>query len=117
MLITQLLNDGKRLIGRQIRAAHEVGLCEALIAAEVCDEKGALFGVAGPQFLNVLKRLQMPAANLLGDRLQHLPASDRQGRRRAPQDERLAPRRRRRLLKEDLRQSPAARLDDIAVEE
>ena len=74
-------------------------------------------GVAGPELLDALQHFEVPAADLLGDRLQHLAAAERLRRRRAADDERLAPGRRRRLFEEHLGQAPLARLDGVAVEQ
>ena len=51
----------------------------------------------------------MTAADLAGDRLQHLAAAQRVRRRRFADHERLAPRRGRRLVEEQLSQPPLPR--------
>ena len=115
--LLQLGDQLRRLVGADVGAAHQVGLREAAEAAEPGDRQGALLGVAGPEPLDALEHLEMPAANLLGDRLQHLAAAERLRRRRAADDERLAPGGRRRLFEEELRQAPLARLDGVAIEQ
>ena len=65
----------------------------------------------------MVQHLQVPAADLLGDRLEHLTAAQRLRRRAAADDIRLAPGRRGGFFEEELRDAPAARIDRIAIEQ
>ena len=85
--------------------------------AEPGDRQRPLLGITCPEALDALQHLDVPAAHLAGDRLQHLAAAQRVGGRGAADDERLPPHRRRRLFQEHLRQRPAARVNRVAVEQ
>src|SRR5205823_3321822 len=75
----QLAGPGRSHIG----AADQVGLAEAAEAAEPGDGEDALFLGAAPETLDPLEDLEVPPANLAGDRLQHLAAAQRLRRRRS----------------------------------
>src|SRR5581483_8764231 len=72
---------------------------------------------AGPERFNTLQQFKVPAADLAGDWLENLPASEGVGRRGFADHERLTPGESRWLLQEKLGQTPSAWFDRVAVEQ
>ena len=98
------------------RFAHEVQGGETAEAREPRDRPRARLGRCGPQPLDLLDRLDVPAADLDRGRLNHLPAPERVFGRRIAQHERLSPGRGDGLGEEQLRQAPFAGREGVAIE-
>ena len=78
--------DDAVAILREVGAAHQVGSGEAGEAAEPCHRQCPLLAVAGPQPFDPLQHIQVAAADLPRDRLQHLAAAQGLRRRRLADD-------------------------------
>src|SRR5262249_13508881 len=86
-------------------------------AAEPCDSHCTLYRVCAPEPLDPFQHFEMASANFLGRRLEHVAAAECLARRGFTDYEGLAPRRRGWLFQEYLRQTPAARLNSVAVQQ